>query len=112
MSAKRTGPEKAVDELRKRIASEAEIIVHETMPRKVRHAPPRRCDQGPHAGARAGGACLRRNVKEAQWERLPLERAPERQGVPALWARCCGGFLRVRSWEIEPLLFIQSVAYF
>jgi hypothetical protein len=41
MSAKRTGPEKAVDELRKRIAAEAEIIVHETMPRKVRHAPSR-----------------------------------------------------------------------
>lgn len=60
--AELTGPEKAVDELRKRIASEAEIIVHETMPRKVPRAEARK-HAPPHAAparveARACGACL------------------------------------------------------
>ena len=87
MSAKRTGPEKAVDELRKRIASEAEIIVHETMPRKVRHAPPRReLPSLPRAaptraarGASAGGACLRNREMESLKE--------ARQGGRRLGAR-------------------------
>ena len=79
MSAKRTGPEKAVDELRKRIASEAEIIVHETMPRKVRHAPPRRELPSLPRAASAGGACLRNREMESLKE--------ARQGGRRLGAR-------------------------